>query len=224
MLRGVYGTALRAAVIGDHEDLVRNLIIRGADVNLRYKDEHRDKDKGESVLHLALRSRNSAIFKALLVAGADTNTKALDRQHILVVACKHGNPAFVEILLVSGVDINVSGTKQSHADSMPYDEATPLNAACAEGHLSVVIFLLDHGADIEKSNGSSATPLIAAIRGKTCRPSFYFLMLAQMSTMLSMSATRLMSVTGLVLATTLFMSSRFLKQRRTARSRLSKNC
>lgn len=170
MLRGVYGTALRAAVIGGHEDRVRNLIIRGADVNLRYKDEHRvnlrDKNKGESVLHLALRSRNSAIFKALLVAGVDTNTKVLDRQHILVVACKHGNPAFVELLLVSDVDVNVSGIKQSHADSMPYDEATPLNAACAEGHLSVIRFLLNHGADIEKSNGSAVTPLIAAIRGK----------------------------------------------------------
>ena len=171
VLRGVYDTALHAAIqIEGHEDLVRNLIIRGADINLRYKDEHRvnlrDKDKGESVLHLALRSRNSAIFKALLVAGADTNTKVLDRQHILVVACKHGNPAFVELLLVSDVDVNVSGTKKSHADSMPYDEATPLNAACAEGHLSVIKFLLDHGADIEKSNGSSATPLIGAIREK----------------------------------------------------------
>lgn len=170
MLRGVYGTTLHATIIGGHEDLIHNLIIRGADVNLRYKDEHgvnlRDKDKGESALHLALRSRNSAIFKALLVAGADTNTEVLDRQHILVVTCKHGNPAVVELLLVSGVDVNVQGTKQSHADSMPYDEATPLNAACAEGHLSVVKFLLDHGADIEKSNGSSATPLIAAFRGE----------------------------------------------------------
>ena len=170
VLQGVYGTALRAAVTGGHEDLVRILITRGADVNLRYKDEYdinpRDKDKGESVLHLALRSRNRAIFKALLVAGAATNTEVLDRQHILVVACKHGNPAFIELLLVSGVDVNVSGTKQSYCRSMPYDEATPLNAACAEGHLSVVRLLLDHGADIEKSNESSATPLIAAIRGK----------------------------------------------------------
>ena len=171
VLQGVYGTALRAAVIGGHEDLVGILITRGADVNLRYQAEHDvnpgDKDKGESVLHLALRSRNSTIFKSLLVAGVDTNTGVLDRQHILVVACKHGDPAFVELLLVRGVDVNVSGTKQSHADSIPYDEATPLNAACAEGHLSVVKFLLDHGADIEKSNGSSATPLIAAIRKKS---------------------------------------------------------
>ena len=163
VLHGFYGTALRAAVIGGHEDLVGILITRGADVNLRYKDEHDvnfDKDEHESVLHLALRSRNSAAFKSLLVAGADTNTEVLDRQHILVVTCMQGISAFAELLLLRGVDANITGTKP-----WSYKEATPLNAACTEGHPSVVKLLLDRGADMEKSNESSATPLIAAIRG-----------------------------------------------------------
>jgi ankyrin repeat protein len=157
ILEGAHGTALRAAVLGGHEELVRSLIARGADVNLRYKD------RGESVLRLALESRNHTIFKTLLVAGADLNTEMLNQQHILIAACKHGDTTLVELLLASGVDVNVSGAKGSRY--LPCEEATALNAACAAGHLSVVQFLLDHGADVEKTNGSSATPLIAAIRG-----------------------------------------------------------
>ena len=160
VLQGVYGTALRAAVIGGHEDLVGILIARGADVNLRYNEHDFNVSDNESVLHLALRSRNSAVFKSLLVAGADTNKEILDRQHILVVACMQGIPAFVEFLLLSGVDVNFTGTKPRS-----YEEATPLSAACAEGNPSVVKLLLDRGADMEKCNESSATPLIAAIRG-----------------------------------------------------------
>ena len=161
ILDGVHGTALRAATLGGHEDLVRSLIARGGDVSLRYKD------RGESILHLALESGNHAIFKALLIAGADMNTKISNQRHILVAACKHGDTTLVELLLASGVNVNVSGAKPSRCDGMPYEEATPLNAACAEGHLSVVRLLLDHRADIEETKDSSATPLMAAIRGNT---------------------------------------------------------
>ena len=159
ILSGVHGTALLAAVIRGHEDLVRMLIARGADVNLRHKD------KGQSVLHLALESRNQAIFEILLNAGADVNPDIKNQTHIFIEACKHGDTALVELLLARGVDISVSGRK-SGLDIMQWDEATPLHAACANGQLSLVQLLLDHGADVKNANESSATPLIAAIRGK----------------------------------------------------------
>ena len=160
ILQGVHGTALRAAVLGGHEDLVRNLIAHGADVNLRYIN------RGMSILHLALESRNPTVFKTLLVAGAAVNTVIANPQHILIAACKHGDTTLVELLIASGVDVNVLGTKPIQSHSIPDKEATPLNAACAEGHLSVVRLLLDHGADIEKTNESSATPLMTAIHGE----------------------------------------------------------
>ena len=157
ILQGVHGTPLRDAVIQGHEDLVRMLINQGADVNLRYKDE------SDSILHLALRSSNNAIFRLLLDAGADTNIMTSYKQHVLILACEHGDATLVELLLASGVDASVSGTKR-YFHGRPYEEATPLHAACANGHLPVVRLLVDYGADIEKTNESSATPLIAAIR------------------------------------------------------------
>ena len=157
ILHGVHGTALRAAVIQGHEDLVRLLITHGADVNLRYNDN------SDSVLHLALGSKNDAIFKLLIDAGADMNI-ATSKLHVLILACRHGKAALVELLLASGVDVSVSRTKSESRAYIPYEEATPLHAACANSHLPVVQLLVDHGADIEKTNQSSATPLIAAIR------------------------------------------------------------
>ncbi len=158
--KGVHGTAVRAAALGGHEDVVRNLVAHGADVNLRYKN------RGVSILHLALESRKPEIFKTLLVAGAALNTIIANPQHILIAACKHGDTTLVELLIANSVDVNVLGTKPNHYHSIPDKEATPMNAACAEGHLSVVRLLLDHGADIEKTNESSATPLMTAIHGE----------------------------------------------------------
>lgn len=148
ILGGAHSTALRAAVLGGHEHIVRRLLACGADVNLR--DE--DKDRGDCVLHLALKSSSDAIFKGLLVAGAAVTTTCSNQQHILVTACKQGRTALVERLLASGVDVNIPGT--------------PLIAACAEGHLSVVRLLLDNKAGTEKTTESYTTPLIAAVGGK----------------------------------------------------------
>ncbi len=104
ILDGAHATALRAAALGGHEELSRILIAHGADVNLSYKD--RDK----SVLHLALASKNHAVFKTLLFANADMNTQRQNQSHILIAACKHRDVTLVELLLSKDVNINILGT------------------------------------------------------------------------------------------------------------------
>jgi len=172
ILQGAHATALRAATLGGHEELVRILIASGADVNLCYKD--RDK----SVLHLALASKNQAVFKTLLFSNADVNTQSKNQDHILIGTCKHGDATLVELLLSNDVDVNILGTEHSPhysdvnilgTEHSPFysgwlEEATPLHAACTAGHIAVVQILLNHKADIEKTNESSPTPLFAAIR------------------------------------------------------------
>ena len=166
ILQGVHGTALRAAVLGSHESVVHSLIARGADVNLRY--EHRSPFSYQeyySVLHLALKSSNLKIFKSLLAGGADMNIESYYQRPVLITACQDGLAAVVELLLTNKADINVWRTKLSHRGYTLDDDASPLNAACAGGHLSVVRLLLDYGADVEKTNESSATALMLAVRG-----------------------------------------------------------
>ena len=179
IVHGVHSTALRAAVIGGHEDLVGTLIARGANVNLRFEGED------DSVLHLALKSGNPTILKALLAAGAEMNIKPFDREHILIKACKIGAATLVETLLASRFENNVlcrihsvlvgsrcvGGVRRSFGawtnrrSWIDNYGASSLNAACSGGHLFVVRLLLDYGADFEKTNESSATPLMVAVRG-----------------------------------------------------------
>ena len=159
ILQGAHGTALRAAVLGGHEHVVNFLILHGADVNLCHKNQD------QSILHLALETGNRAIYKILLAAGADVNKDIPNQQPVMISASKLGDATLVELLLASGADVNISGKVLSYRASVPYDEASPLHAACAEGYESVVQFLLAHGADTEKIVQSSGTPLQAAIRG-----------------------------------------------------------
>ena len=148
IVQGVHHTALRAAVVGGHENVVCTLIARGADANLRDKD-----DSYETVLHLALRSGNDTIFKLLLDAGANVNTEISHPKHTLIAACNDGDTDLVELLLASGADVNVLGTGLEYQSVMPpFEKARPLHVACAKGYLSVVQLLLEHGADIEKTN------------------------------------------------------------------------
>jgi ankyrin repeat protein len=159
ILQGAHGTALRAAVLGGHEYVVSFLILHGADINLCYKNQD------QSILHLALETGNRAIYKILLATGADVNKDMPNQQPIMISASKFGDPTLVELLLAGGADVNIPGKALGHHASVPYGEASPLHAACAGGHESVVQFLLAHGADTEKIVQSSGTPLQAAIRG-----------------------------------------------------------
>lgn len=158
ILRGAHSTALRAATLGGHEELIRKLIGHGADVNLRYKD------KDKSILHLALEARNLVIFKILLAAGADIDVETPGQQPILIAACKYGETTLIEVLLAGGADVNTLGIYPEYCGNMLAEAATPLHAACSEGHFSAVQLLLDHEADIEKTNESAPTPLITTIR------------------------------------------------------------
>jgi len=158
ILQGAHGNALRAAVLGGHEHVVSFLILHGADINLCHKN------RDQSILHLALETGNRAIFEILLAAGADVNKDMPDRQPIMISASKFGDATLVELLLASGADVNIPGKALNRLAGVPYGEASPLHAACAEGHESVVQFLLAHGADTGKIVQSSGTPLQAAIR------------------------------------------------------------
>ena len=70
---------------------------------------------------------------------------------VLTLECTRGNLKHVKTLLDNGHDIDI----------MDMHGATPLHEACKEGHLDIVIELLDKGANIEGAGGYP--PLIAAI-------------------------------------------------------------
>ncbi len=159
LLQGEHRTALRAAVLGMHEEVVNILIKYGADVNLRFmkiKDYSKD---SKSVLYLSLETGNGAIVKSLLAAGADFNVDSSNHPSVLITACGSGDVTLIELLLDSGAFVDGNGKRWGH---VPDEKASALHMVSAKGHQLVARLLLQHGAEIEKEDETSRTPLQVA--------------------------------------------------------------
>ena len=146
-------SALYFACVGNHLDVVRLLLSRGANPN-----------DGESVFHAA--ELNSRECLELLVAhGADVSNAcaAYGNTPLYFLAGYHGgvrNASTVALgmrwLLEHGADPNVPSGKE---------RATPLQQCAQNGWLEVVTMLLEHGADpaLKRADGRAAYAL--AVRG-----------------------------------------------------------
>ncbi|KAL8879663.1 MAG: hypothetical protein Q9198_002769, partial [Flavoplaca austrocitrina] len=100
IVEGEHGTALRAAVLGGHEQVVCLLLQNGADVNVYPPPVQRNRHLGsKSIIQLALETRNVAIVRSLLTAGANLTQGSLDQLPLLNHACGLGDPAIVRLFL-----------------------------------------------------------------------------------------------------------------------------
>jgi len=125
-----FSAPLIAASSKGHEETVKLLLQRGADIKLCVAREN--------ALSAASRVGHLSIVKLLLDNGAEVNTKARDGGAALVEASRGGHTAVVHFLLERGADIDVC---------VSYGE-TALQDASARGYKDMVKILLERGADI----------------------------------------------------------------------------
>ncbi len=86
----------------------------------------------------------------------DPDMRCWDRQEAFVYAAYYGDLAKMKALFAEGVDINASTGAEGH-------ETHPsLILAAGEGHLDVVKFLLDNGADVNVRGRDGYTSLMSA--------------------------------------------------------------
>jgi ankyrin repeat protein len=175
---------------GDHKDVVRLLLSKGADVKARAKG-------GCNALCLAAMGGDVEVVKWVLAKGADVRYVCRD-EHSHSQAIHHaasgGHHDVVIVLLDKGADVNArNGSKETPlhlavrwsdgryvkgdhlsviaallrrgADTNARDAygSTPLHEA---GRADVVKLLLKHGADTSIKNGQGATALEWAVRGE----------------------------------------------------------
>ncbi|KAL9093584.1 MAG: hypothetical protein Q9165_003979 [Trypethelium subeluteriae] len=140
-------------------ELVRNMILRGANVQVKGKCKkgYRFIDDGEySPLHMAIARNNEDIVRLLLGHGVDPTAQFEHGPAPLVLAASRGNCTIVEALL----------------QSLPKSPSHCLNLALSEaatnGRLMVVNQLLDHGALILDSE-NNLNAVIAAGRQGHCQ-------------------------------------------------------
>lgn len=123
-------TALFAAASGSYSEVVRLLLERGANPNI--KDKY-----GQTPLFIAIMQENDKVANILLDAGSNPNARDIYGRNPLMYAAAMGHQVFSNSLLQAGTDFDIADTTGR----------TPLLNAAAGGSLKLVQMLLDMKAD-----------------------------------------------------------------------------
>eukprot|EP00752_Nemacystus_decipiens_P002701 g2522.t1 len=143
---------LHAAVYGNHEQIAKGLLVRGADPNTRVIWDR-------TLLHVAALGGRNEIMKAMLANGGDKDAKDDFGETPLTKACHLGRKAVVETLMGVGCDVNVRGTGPARY--------TPLDRAAQNGHVSILRALIRRGGKVNSADDRGCTAMhVAAYHGE----------------------------------------------------------
>lgn len=155
-------TSLHAAVSNQHEETVRFLLEKGANVHF---STTRVEDNELTILHSACRTGNEKILKLLLQYSPDINLQTNHRRSALWFSSDGGHIGVVRLLLQAEVKPTQSNTLESGFSE--------LVAAAANGHEGIVCLLLEAGADLiqqallaASSNGHLAVVRLLLLKDK----------------------------------------------------------
>ena len=123
-------------------------------------DIHVKNERGESLLHAAVKGANVNLAEILLTSGIDVNAKTNTGETPLHWAMRKFDPAMVELLVSHGTDVNA----RNNAGLTPlYLVASPVNRGDEKlleaERRKVVEILLENGVQVNIANNEGRTPL-----------------------------------------------------------------
>lgn len=175
------GSAMYAAAVRGHGNILRILVQGGAEVNVLGPGD------GYNALFAALESGSIDALQVLVDAGADVNYQAWDYRNLLYLAAAENNSELIRIFVKGGADVNAASGERGNAiqvaSMMGYEDTvrilveggadvndyegyygTALYLASSQGHKKVVQMLLDAGADVNAEAGQHGSALQAALK------------------------------------------------------------
>lgn len=142
-----YTSPLSRAIADDDVDLVRELIVKGANVN--GKEESYSKI---TPLFVAVEHGNIEIVRLLLDFGAKVNARDTEKQTPLMRLDDDATPELVEVLL----------QYRAKVEAVDNEGNTALILAADDASAEVVQALIDGGADVNHANKQGKTALMSA--------------------------------------------------------------
>lgn len=142
-----YENPLSTAVWDEDEKAVENLIIKGADVNVREKSHD-----NITPLFLAVEGGNRKIVEMLLNFGADVNALDEEGETPLMRLDDDADVELVRLLIKHGAKIN----------AVDNDGNTALIAAAEYADAKILQILIENGADVNAQNKNGKTALMEA--------------------------------------------------------------
>ncbi|KAM4676580.1 ankyrin repeat and KH domain-containing protein 1-like isoform 2-T2 [Discoglossus pictus] len=139
-------TPLMAAASGGYVDIVKLLLVHSADVNAQ-------SSTGNTALTYACAGGFVDVVKVLLKEGANIEDHNENGHTPLMEAASAGHVEVARVLLEFGAGIN------THSNEF---KESALTLACYKGHLDMVRFLLEAGADQEHKTDEMHTALMEA--------------------------------------------------------------
>ena len=147
-------TPLRAAACYGQLDIVSFLVEHGADVNAR-------NDVGSTPLMVTCYNGHMNVATYLVEHGANLHLQEKNGNTCLHDAAEGGHVEIVSKLLAVGAKEN-----QDYVNARKNSGTTPLMTTCSNGHMNVVTYLVEHGANVHLQDKDGDTCLhFAAERG-----------------------------------------------------------
>lgn len=145
---GEQGSALYAASLEGHDEIVKILLAKGADLNAQG-------GRLGNALQAAINEGHETIIELFLAKGANVNVQGGIFGNALQAASFRGYEGIIKMLLTKGAEINAQGG----------DDGSALQAAAVGGHEQIVEMLLTKGANVNAQGGRHGSALQGASYG-----------------------------------------------------------